>query len=63
MQIPKRAVPLRIFIGEDDRAEGRPLYDAIVPKARETNPARGRRLQRGRAQALLVPARPAPRCG
>jgi PII-like signaling protein len=35
MQIPKQAVLLRIFIGEDDKAEGRPLYEAIVLKARE----------------------------
>lgn len=35
MQIPKEAVLLRIFIGEDDRADGRPLYEAIVMKARE----------------------------
>jgi hypothetical protein len=35
MQIPKDAVLLRIFIGEDDRADGRPLYEAIVMKARE----------------------------
>lgn len=35
MQIPKDAVLLRIFIGEADRAEGRPLYEAIVLKARE----------------------------
>ncbi|MCX8072614.1 MAG: DUF190 domain-containing protein [Candidatus Binatia bacterium] len=26
---------LRIFVGEADHAEGRPLYDAIVLKARE----------------------------
>ncbi len=26
---------LRIFIGEDDRWEGKPLYEAIVQKARE----------------------------
>lgn len=26
---------LRIFIGEDDRTKGRPLYEAIVLKARE----------------------------
>ena len=26
---------LRIFIGENDRADGRPLYEAIVLKARE----------------------------
>lgn len=35
MQIPKQALLLRIFIGEDDRQEGRPLYEAIVLKARE----------------------------
>lgn len=35
MQIPKEAVLLRIFIGEDDRAHGQPLYEAIVLKARE----------------------------
>ena len=35
MQIPKEAVLLRIFIGEDDRADGRPLYEAIVTTARE----------------------------
>ena len=35
MQIPKQAVLLRIFIGEDDRFKGVPLYEAIVVKARE----------------------------
>ena len=35
MQIPKQALLLRIFIGEDDRDDGRPLYEAIVLKARE----------------------------
>src|SRR5947209_20206459 len=35
MQIPKDAILLRIFIGEDDRYEHRPLYEAIVMKARE----------------------------
>jgi PII-like signaling protein len=35
MQIPKQAVLLRIFIGENDRAGGSPLYEAIVLKARE----------------------------
>ena len=29
------AVLLRIFIGEDDKADHRPLYEAIVLKARE----------------------------
>jgi hypothetical protein len=35
MQIPKQAVLLRIFIGEDDKIGGSPLYEAIVLKARE----------------------------
>ena len=35
MQIPKQAVLLRIFIGEDDKLQGKPLYEAIVMKARE----------------------------
>jgi PII-like signaling protein len=35
MQVPKDAVLLRIFIGEDDRSDGRPLYEAIVLAARE----------------------------
>jgi PII-like signaling protein len=35
MQIPKDAVLLRIFFGEDDRFEDQPLYEAIVQKARE----------------------------
>lgn len=35
MQIPRDAVLLRIFFGEDERCEHRPLYEAIVLKARE----------------------------
>src|SRR2546421_12883789 len=35
MQIPHEAILLRIFIGESDRHEHRPLYEAIVLKARE----------------------------
>src|SRR5438445_13427019 len=37
MQIPHDAVLLRIFIGENDRHERRPLYEAIVLKAREAH--------------------------
>ncbi|HEX4646038.1 MAG TPA: DUF190 domain-containing protein [Verrucomicrobiae bacterium] len=37
MQIPQDAVLLRIFIGESDRWEHRPLYEAIVLKAREAH--------------------------
>jgi uncharacterized protein len=35
MQIPKQALLLRIFIGENDKFGGSPLYEAIVLKARE----------------------------
>jgi PII-like signaling protein len=35
MQIPKDAVLLRIFLGENDHYQGRPLYEALVLKARE----------------------------
>jgi PII-like signaling protein len=35
MQVPKQAQLLRIFIGEADRHDGKPLYEAIVLKARE----------------------------
>ena len=35
MEIPKDAVLLRIFFGEDDRFEHQPLYEAVVLKARE----------------------------
>ena len=35
MQIPQDAVLLRIFIGESDRWEQKPLYEAIVLRALE----------------------------
>ncbi len=35
MQMPREAVLLRIFFGEDDRHKHLPLYEAIVLKARE----------------------------
>lgn len=35
MLVPRSAVVLRIFIGEDDRHHDMPLYEAIVLKARE----------------------------
>ena len=35
MQLPEDAVLLRIFIGESDRWNHQPLYEAIVKKARE----------------------------
>jgi PII-like signaling protein len=35
MQIPRDAVLLRIFFGEDDKFQHQPLHEAIVLKARE----------------------------
>jgi PII-like signaling protein len=35
MQIPRDAMLLRIFTGEDERHDHHPLYEAIVLKARE----------------------------
>jgi uncharacterized protein len=35
MELPEDAILLRIFIGESDRWHHRPLYEAIVLKARE----------------------------
>jgi uncharacterized protein len=35
MQIPREAVLLRIYFGEDDKHGNLPLYEAIVLKARE----------------------------
>jgi len=35
MPLPRDAILLRIFFGEDDKANHRPLYEAIVLKARE----------------------------
>jgi hypothetical protein len=39
MQVPKDAILLRIFIGEQDKYQHRPLYEAIVFKARELHMA------------------------
>jgi uncharacterized protein len=39
MNVPKDAILLRIFFGEEDRFEGHPLYEAIVLKAREMHVA------------------------
>jgi uncharacterized protein len=35
MQMPRDAVLLRIFFGEDDKFQHQPLHEAIVLKARE----------------------------
>ena len=47
MQIPRDALLLRIFCGESDRHGSRPLYEAVVLKARE--------LQLGGATVLRGP--------
>jgi PII-like signaling protein len=39
MQLPKDAMLLRIFFGEADKFKGKPLYEAIVLKAREMHMA------------------------
>jgi PII-like signaling protein len=39
MRLPPDALLLRVFIGEDDRWHGLPLYEAIVLKAREMHVA------------------------
>lgn len=35
MKLPEEALMLKIFIGESDRHDGKPLYEQIVLKARE----------------------------
>jgi PII-like signaling protein len=37
MKIPENGSLLRIFIGESDKINGKPLYEQIVLKARELN--------------------------
>jgi uncharacterized protein len=39
MELPKDALLLRVFIGEADELEGRPVYEKLVLKAREMNMA------------------------
>jgi PII-like signaling protein len=40
MSLPRESIRLRIFFGEEDRApNGKPLYEAIVMKAREMSMA------------------------
>lgn len=41
MKLPEQGILLRIFIGEDDTLDGKPLYEAILLKARELNLAGG----------------------
>ena len=45
MDIPHEATLLRIFIGEGDRYEHRPLYEASILKARRNHLAGATRLR------------------
>lgn len=36
MNLPSESVLLRIFIGESDKVDGKPLYEVIVERARAT---------------------------
>ena len=46
MEVPRDSLLLRIFIGESDRFEHKPLYEAIVLKAREMHLAGAHRATR-----------------
>jgi len=35
MKLPSAAMLLRVFIGESDKADGKPIYEAIVEEARK----------------------------
>jgi uncharacterized protein len=37
MTVPNDAKLLRIFVGENDKVDGRPLYEAIIFRAREAH--------------------------
>jgi uncharacterized protein len=37
MTLPRDAMLLRVFIGEDDKFKSRPLYEAVILKARESH--------------------------
>ncbi len=37
MNLPEHAVLLRVFVGESDKHQGKPLYEQITLKARELN--------------------------
>ncbi len=39
MKLPEEGMLLRVFIGEQDKLNGKPLYEQIVMKARELNMA------------------------
>lgn len=39
MKIPEEGTLLRVFVGESDQLDGKPLYEAIVLRARELHVA------------------------
>ncbi len=39
MKLPEEGMLLRVFIGEQDKLNGKPLYEQIVMRARELNMA------------------------
>jgi PII-like signaling protein len=64
MDIPKQAQLLRIFVGEADRHDGKPLYEAIVLKAREMQLAGATVLRGGLGYGHSAATCTAPRsCG
>ena len=65
MTIPREGYLLRVFIGESDKWHGKPLYEAIVLKARELHLA-GATVLRGPmgfgATSRLHTAKVLPQC-
>ena len=55
--IPTEARLLRIYVDAHDRWQGRPLYEAIVARARATDVARGLGLP-GRDELRVAPPDP-----
>ncbi len=58
MMLPKDGKLLRIFIGENDKYEGKPLYEWIIDKARECGLAGATVLRGSRALALIAGCTP-----
>lgn len=59
MTLPRNAMLLRAFFGEDDKFKGRPRYEAIVMEAREAQtPSRRCGQIRARPSAISAPASP-----
>ena len=46
MRVPKEATRLKIYVGEAERRDGKPLFEAIVMEARDNNLA-GATVMRG----------------